>query len=238
MSTRLEALVLSLLELTSPDESGARRLPPERELCARLEISRGALREQLAMLENLGVLRRRQGHGSYIDAPDAAFIRTYFTLMRRLGYLNEEKFTQAREMLEETVAAAAAPHVTDNDITELRRLVNEIIAGTDAGDDEAAAAADLAFHNRMFAIVDNPIFNMLNDGLSHVLSENVRTRRELARLSSRRKQGNPISTDAVHIEIVDALETRNPEVARAAMRKHFEEFTLVAGSATQQEAVI
>ncbi|SEB70878.1 transcriptional regulator, GntR family [Paramicrobacterium humi] len=238
MTARLESLVHSLLELSSPDETGSRRLPPERELCARLDISRGALREQLAMLENLGVLHRRQGHGSYLDAPDAAFVRTSFTLMRHLGYLDDQEFTQAREMIEETVAAAAAPLVTDDDIAVLHALVDEIIARTEDADDEGAAAADLAFHNRLYAIVDNPIFNMLGGGLTHVLSENVQGRRALARLAAERDPDGALRTDTVHRDIIDALENRDADAARRAMRKHFDVFTLVASPAAQQKAAI
>ena len=92
MTDQLDEFVVRLIEVSNPESSGARRLPPERELCAALNVSRGALREQLATLQSLGILRRRQGHGSYIDAPDASFLRTYFTVMRRLDYLSGEQF--------------------------------------------------------------------------------------------------------------------------------------------------
>lgn len=225
MTDRLDELVERLIEISIPDSSGARRLPPERELCAALDVSRGALREQLATLQSLGILHRRQGHGSYIDAPDASFIRTYFTLLRRLDYLSGEQFSGAREMLEQTVAAEAALHVTDDDIEQLRALVDVIMVQSVAGNSEAALEADFAFHSRLYAIVDNPIFNMLDLGLSHVLHEDVRVRRDFAARHDAKKPDGSINTDRVHGEIVDALATRSPESARAAMRKHFAEFS-------------
>ncbi len=42
------------------------RLPPERELAARLGISRGALREALRSLEYVGLLQARVGSGRYV----------------------------------------------------------------------------------------------------------------------------------------------------------------------------
>jgi DNA-binding FadR family transcriptional regulator len=230
VAAQLERLVARLLPLTVADGTGARRLPPERELCARLDMSRAALREQLAMLENLGLLRRRQGHGSYLDAPDAGFVHTAFTLMRHVGYLDDASLTEARELLEETIAVAAAPLVTDDDLAELRALADEILRATDADDHLAAAQADLAFHRRLFVIVDNPIISMVGEGLGTVLSENVAARRRLALAGAERVPGRPISTDAVHLEIVAALETRDPAAARAAMRRHFSEYTMVAGT--------
>jgi GntR family transcriptional regulator, transcriptional repressor for pyruvate dehydrogenase complex len=225
MTDRLENLVERLIALSVPGEAGSRNLPPERELCAALNVSRGTLREQLATLENVGILRRRQGQGTYLDTPDASFLRTYFTLMRSLGYLSEEQVADAREMLEQTIAAEAARHVTDADVHELRSLVADIVAESIAGNVEAAVEADFAFHSRLYTIVDNPIFTMLNTGLSHVLHENVRVRRAFAARRDAKNSDGSINTDTVHSEIVDALATRSPDRARAAMHKHFTEFS-------------
>ncbi|GAB3040296.1 pyruvate dehydrogenase complex transcriptional repressor PdhR [Parafrigoribacterium mesophilum] len=225
MADRLEDLVERLIGLSVPGDAGSRNLPPERELCAALDVSRGTLREQLATLESLGILRRRQGQGTSIDTPDASFLRTYFTLMRSLGYLSEEQVAGAREMLEQTIAAEAARHVTDADLAELRTLVGDIVTQSIAGNDDAALEADFAFHSRLYAIVDNPIFTMLNAGLSHVLHENVRVRRDFAARRDAKNPDGSINTDNVHSEIVDALATRSPDRARAAMRKHFAEYS-------------
>lgn len=233
MTDRLEDLVRRLLELSLPGPAASRSLPPERDLCTALDVSRGTLREQLATLESLGILRRRQGHGTYLDAPDASFIRTYFALMQNLGYLSDEQFSGAREMLEQTIAAEAALHVTDEDIAQLRDLVKVLVAESIAGNLDAALEADFAFHSRLYTIVDNPIFNMLNAGLSHVLHESVRVRRDFAAHRDAKNPDGSIDTDNVHSEIVDALATRSPDRARAAMRKHFTEFSaLVTDSPT------
>lgn len=229
MDERLDRLATRLIELSTPVDGGALRLPPERELGDALSMSRGALREQLATLENLGVLRRRQGHGTYIDAPDASFLRTSFVLMRRLGYLNDEQFTTARELLEETVAAEAARRATDADVTELRTIAADLVRHSVNGDDDAALEADLELHNRLFRIVDNPVFTMLNQGISHVLRENVRERRAVAARRSIRDEDGAIATDTVHGDIVDALQAHAPDLARAAMRRHFEHYARVAG---------
>lgn len=243
MSDRLEELVTRLIALSVPEPDGARRLPAERDLCDALDISRGALREQLAMLENLGVLRRRQGHGTYLDAPDASFIRTYFTLMSRLDFLTGSQFASAREMLEEAVVAEAARRVSDADVAALHELVTELIARSVADDHEGALEADLAIHNRLYEIVDNPIFNMLNQGLSHVLRDSVEARRRFTARNGPTNADGSKATDTVHSEIVDALATRDPDLARAAMRKHFVEFSAVVpdnlppGKPTKQPAL-
>src|ERR1700745_66655 len=47
------------------------RLPPERELCARLKVSRPTLREALQRWAALGIVDMRVGSGTYLAVPVA-----------------------------------------------------------------------------------------------------------------------------------------------------------------------
>jgi GntR family transcriptional repressor for pyruvate dehydrogenase complex len=229
----LSVLVRSLADqAVSEPGTGRLRLPTERDLGASLEISRGSLREQLSMLEMLGFLDRTQGRGSYLQVPDAGFLRLYFDLSRQLEQLTQEQFGSAREMLEITVAEAAAGLATPGDVVELRGLVDEMVRAADAGEADRALEADLEFHRRLFTVVDNPIFNLVRDGLAHVLRGAVVERRRLA--VEREPTGEGIRpSDAVHYEIVDALAARDGDAARIAMRRHF----LVWRSAINSRAI-
>lgn len=225
MAEPLEALVGRLLELAIPEPgTTARRLPPERELGEALEMSRGALREQLAVLERLGFLHRTQGRGTYLDAPGDDFVRSWFTISRQLGYLTDEQFARSRMMLEETVAEAAAGLATDDEIALLRNDVDRMIAATLAGDHEAALEADVAFHSRLNTIVDDPILRLMHEGFSHVLRETIRARRLQAIEVELPDAEGVRRTDSVHHAVVDALAARDPDAARAAMHQHFEDW--------------
>ncbi|MGK9149108.1 FCD domain-containing protein [Plantibacter flavus] len=225
MAIPLEALVGRLVDLAIPEPgTTARRLPPERELGEALQMSRGALREQLSVLELLGFLHRTQGRGTYIDAPGDAFVRSWFTISRQLGYLTDEQFASSRRLLEESVAEAAAGIVTDEQVALLRGDVDRMIAATRADDHDAALDADVAFHSRLNAIVDNPILGLLHEGFSHVLREAIRTRRLLAVEVESPDADGVRTTDSVHYAVVDALAARDPEASRRAMRRHFEDW--------------
>lgn len=222
MPGALEGFVADIVALAvAEDGTTARRLPPERDLVEALGISRGALREHLLVLERLGFLTRVQGRGTYLDTPRDDFVRSYFTISREFGHLTDEQFAESRMMLEETAAGAAAERASTEVVTELRELVDRMIAATRAGEHDAALAADIAFHRRLQLAVENPVMHLLHEGLSHVLSETIRVRRLEAVAVEIPDADGTLRTDSVHYPIVDAIEAGDPAAARAAMREHF-----------------
>lgn len=221
MPEQLDAFVARLLELSTADkDTGKRRLPPERELCEALGVSRGALRERLAVLERLGFLRRTQGRGTYLTKPPYDFVRTFFTIARALGYLTDAEFAESRVLLEEAIAEAAARHATPAQVTALRRDVDRMVASHEAGDEAGARDADVAFHEHLQAMVDNSVLRFLEEGLRPVLRDDIAARRREVAGAAADSESTQL-TDRVHYEIVDAIEARDPERARRAMRRHF-----------------
>ena len=80
----------SLLERIESGELGpGDRLPPERELSEMLEVNRMTVRRALRLLENRGLLLRRQGHGTFIAEPkierQASRLTSFTVGMRQRG---------------------------------------------------------------------------------------------------------------------------------------------------------
>ncbi|GAA1159772.1 FadR/GntR family transcriptional regulator [Streptomyces hebeiensis] len=223
-------LVQELVQLASIDAGTDRlRLPTERELVERLDISRGALREQLSILEALGFLDRTQGRGSYLQVPDATFVQLYFDLSEQLGHLRQDQFRTAREMLELSLAESAARKADADDVDRLRTLVDQMVQASADGDDARALEADLEFHRRLCLIVDNPVFNLLHEALGHVLRTDMILRRKLAVARTPLAAGETRIIDTVHYDLVDALHARDASAAREAMRHHFTVFASLTG---------
>ncbi len=70
----LHSIVASRAEtrIRSGEWAPGTRLPPERDLCRVLDISRATLRQALAELEQRGLITRHQGRGTFVTRPPVA----------------------------------------------------------------------------------------------------------------------------------------------------------------------
>jgi GntR family transcriptional regulator len=83
----LHSIVASRAEarIRSGEWAPGTRLPPERELCRVLDISRATLRQALAELEQRGFITRHQGRGTFVTRPPvAAELGGYFSVVAAL----------------------------------------------------------------------------------------------------------------------------------------------------------
>lgn len=111
------------------------RLPPEHELAERLGVSRGSLREAVRALSQIQVLDVRRGDGTYVTslAPRE--------LLSGLGYAlavlqthDPEEVLEVRRLLLPPAAAIAAERRTDDQLAEMREVVDRL--ETEADQDE------------------------------------------------------------------------------------------------------
>ena len=93
------------------------RLPPERELCETLGVSRGDLRKALAILESRGELWRHVGKGTFIGARPVAELVSVGAIASQT---NPAQVMRARLVIEPELAREAALSATAHDIEALR----------------------------------------------------------------------------------------------------------------------
>jgi DNA-binding FadR family transcriptional regulator len=186
------------------------RLPVERELASQLGVSRPTLREAIRALVSIGVLEPRQGSGTYVtDLAPATLAEPLVFAMRRNERLLPA-LIDVRIMLEVGAIEHTAARIDDVAVAELRRLA--VLVGTARDDPELSIERDWMFHRAIYAAAENPILTALLDSISHI---------------GKRTRGETIVRDDVHDDvmaqhaaIVDALETREPAAAAAAMLEH------------------
>jgi DNA-binding FadR family transcriptional regulator len=203
--------------LTSGELEPGSRLPIEKDLAAQLGVSRGSLREGVRALAALGVLETRQGDGTYVTSLDPGI------LLSPLGFLADlhqpvhiADMLAVRRVLETESVALAATRVTDDDLSELDRVlgvVDTILESEPDMDLEAFIHADTEFHRLIARASGNRPLAAIIDTL---VGRTFRAR--LWRAISHR--GSVRETQAEHRAILDELLRRDPERARIRMATH------------------
>jgi DNA-binding FadR family transcriptional regulator len=202
------------------------RLPPEAELAERLHLSRSSLRETVRALTFIGVLRTRQGDGTYVTELDGA------SLLDNLGFVVDlasehtlVEFFQLRRMLEPAATGLAAARITDEDLAEIETQIDAMAAAAASAEQDAFIDADLAFHHRITDVAGNAVLSSLLRGLA---LRAVRAHRWRARADS----GAIDRSLEEHRAIFYALRSRDPEAAQAVATAH-----LLAGEAWMRGVV-
>lgn len=201
-------LARSLLhELASGRYPVGARLPAERDLALRYDVSRPTVREAIIALEVQGLVEVKIGSGAYVRRLPGEEDRPGFNV-------TAFELTEARLLFEGEAAALAATQVTDEDIAEIELLVQQI--AEENQDPNGTEKADRAFHLAIARATRNVA--VLN-AIEHLWDLRA-TSPEAALLheKARHAQIKPVVEE--HSAILEALRARDPIAARAAMRTH------------------
>jgi GntR family transcriptional repressor for pyruvate dehydrogenase complex len=182
------------------------RLPAERELAKQFGVSRPSMREALIALEVEGFVEVRPGSGIVVTtpnggAPDCTTDEGPLEVLR------------ARILIEETIAAEAAPGIDQKDVAALEKFLLEM-EGEEAT--PVRMAADRQFHLYIAAKLENKVLLRLVTGL---LDQGERPWAQQFAIHFDNAETHA-AVLVEHREIVAALATRNPARARKAMRNH------------------
>ena len=200
------------------------RLPAERELADQFGVSRVTIREAEIALQALGRITIKTGTGVYVEKNPNG---------RNCGFPDVTAFelTEARALFESEAAALAAEQVTDETLEVLQRHVD--IMSSDESDTNAREIADHDFH-RAIAVASN------NAAIIYVIENLWKMRDEIPPVKAVYDSVCTTDRGAVgreHGDILSALRARDPEDARAAMRKHFQRLIEAMLDVTHEQAL-
>jgi len=189
------------------------KLPSERELAETLNVSRSSIRDAIRRLELMGLVEPRQGAGTVVREISADAIMNPLTAVLRHKLELVGELLDFRKMLEPPLAARAAAHATEEELSEmediLRRQEHKLRAG------QLAIEEDSEFHYAIAMASGNTVVLKVID----VLMDLLRDTRE----RSLQSQGRPQKSLAGHRRILTAIKRRDGEGAKAAMRRHIED---------------
>ncbi len=192
--------------LLKPDQ----QLPPERELASMLGVGRPAVREAIRGLALLGLLRIRQGEGTFVGSLEPRELLEPLEMIIDLNAGTLEALFDARLIIETGVAALAATRMAEAELAVLTANIED--EARLLSDPVAFAAADVEFHEAIIEACDNPFLQSIAGSL-YVLGKKSRS------ITSRIPATLERSLQD-HRDILDALKARDPARASDAMRGH------------------
>jgi DNA-binding FadR family transcriptional regulator len=190
------------------------RIPSERELAERFEVSRGQVREALAYLEALRLIDRRAKSGIYMshEGPRLEALGELSEIGFRLNAEEVRQSVEMRRVFEIAGIRLAAERATPANLNALAAIVEATRARVEAG--EGIEAEDIAFHLEIVAATQNGIFHRLVE--------------VFYRMSAKRRAvyfSDPDRCKASlkeHVEILEALRARDEARCVALMEAHLQ----------------
>jgi DNA-binding FadR family transcriptional regulator len=206
------ALVQLRAYLAQRDLPADSRLPPERELCEVLGVSRGDVRKALAVLEVEGQVWRHVGKGTFIGSGPIDEVVHVADIAAKT---NPADLMRARLILEPELAREAALHATLDDIAAMRDC---LASSKRAQTWRQYENFDNLLHRQVAQATRNTMLLGLFDALNSIRRAVVwgRLRPEPARPPADHH------SFAEHGRIVDAIEDRDLSGAAGAMRTHLQ----------------
>lgn len=185
-------------------------MPTESDLSERFGVSRSAIRESMKMLAARGMVKMRQGAGTFItDSENWKVVDP--ALLRALGkgkMLSE--LVEARLEIEPMFARIAATHATAE---ELQVIELSALNEQQLDDEEEAVRCDRAFHRGITESTHNFVFVVMMDSLNVLMEES----RHLLVAAGKSEVRRSVED---HRRICRALMARDGEAAEREMRAH------------------
>ncbi|MFN3938215.1 MAG: FadR/GntR family transcriptional regulator [Gemmobacter sp.] len=209
---QIEALILR--GILRPGE----RLPSERDLADRMEVSRPSLREAIAELQQRGLLVSRAGSGLFVaEVLGSAFSPALIELFRTHETAVDDYLAFRRDM-EGLAAARAATVGSDTDLA----VVGTIFAKMEAAHARRSAADearhDADFHMAIVEASHNVVMLHMMRSMYDLLREGVFYNRQ-AMFRQRTTRDTLLDQ---HRAINTALQARDPAGARRAVETHLD----------------
>jgi len=194
------------------------RLPNERELSRKLNVSRPSLREALKALSLLGIIDNRPGNGTYLTSQVGKWPNEPFSLLFVMSKGTLVDIFETRRCLEGSVAALAATRCREEDIIVMQNILEAM--EENLNNDAEYSKYELKFHLTIIEISGNLVIANIMEKLYGLLQE---TRDQLyiynSEIAPYRKRDFQN-----HKNIFNFIKASEPEKAALAMIEHLSAF--------------
>ncbi|MGA2974646.1 MAG: FadR/GntR family transcriptional regulator [Spirochaetia bacterium] len=188
------------------------KLPTEIQLTQNFGVSRTAVREAFKMLAAIGVAEIRQGDGTYIASEISPSVIDPMIFSLIMGNRTPHELLEVRKMIETGIMEILLDKIDEKDIQKMEDAILEFEQSYDKENPnwDDLAAIDLKFHYAFAEATHNPsiskIAQIIWDLFFYSIKKSVRFE----------------NANFHHRKIVQALKTKDRELAREAIRVSLE----------------
>ena len=187
------------------------KLPTEKELCQRLGVGRGTVREAFRLLQAKGYVELKPGRGAFVALPSDEMGAIEWLV------LNEQQLHDAieiRRALEPMAARRMAERRDENAIEALERLHAEFLSAVKSDNNKRIAELDERFHTA----ITLGSGNQLLISILQQVNQEIKTFRSKT-FSVPRNVRNAVDP---HNRILRTIQAGDADGAEAAMRAHLD----------------
>lgn len=146
------------------------KLPSEPALMIQFGVGRSSIREAVRILANTGLVRVKQGSGTFVEMQNGTPMPWY----QRLQNANSKDLNEVRQLLELKIAEKAALNRTDNDILNLTEFLRKRLEAARKNLSEECIEADILFHLAIADACKNEILADLYKNIAAQIKKSFR----------------------------------------------------------------
>ena len=188
------------------------KLPSERMLCEKFEVSRNSVREAIQRLEFYGLLKSIPQSGTFIANIGVIAMNGMIDDILRLEEPDFKSLVETRILLELKTARLAALRRTDADLIQIQEALEahkkKVLDGEDA------VQEDLLFHLAIAKAAKNSTLNTL----MLLITPGIITNFEKYHVCD---DDHSFRVIKEHEAVVEAIKVQNPDLAKEKLKVHF-----------------
>jgi len=185
------------------------KLPSERMLCERLQVSRPTVREALKRWEALGIVEMRKGSGVYLrKAVGRNIVHVPLVLSRSSNVKDLLHGLQVRRALEGEAAAICAASASADRIATIEKALDRMEAAHAVGN---SSEEDWEYHQSIIEATGNPLFTQIVQSMRDLVHQFWENPLQIPNFAE--------ASFPFHRTMFDAIARRDPATARAEALK-------------------